>query len=132
MLCIGELAKDKRKDIKFLILSVIMYIVEVTYVSNRIFEGADRSMYLTIPLIIYNILVYSINTNPRCNTRFIRKYSTAVYLMQFGIIVIIEKPFKNLSIDIAYSGWITYSFVVIIPLIIIICFKESKIVRLLF
>lgn len=134
LMCVGELvlkrneqtAKHSRNDvikcIIGLLFSLMCYCVEVYFVRQRVSVKADTSMYFTLPLVIFFIvkillLVESIIKGKDVHFfRKLRRYSSAIYCIQFGAIGVGNAILNYLGVEYSFkSGCFVYMMVIIIP-----------------
>ena len=133
LMCIGEFSWKKNNiSIIVLIATIVLYASEVTVVSMFIEPGVDRSMYLTLPAVMFCIIVALRGWNPDINTNDFGKLSTAIYMMQFGVITVVT---KMVTVALSLSGdalsFIVYAMVLIVPCVAYRVFKNTKIVKYL-
>ena len=88
-MCVGELVRRKSsKSILLVMVSCALLCTEITFVGNRVQEGTDRSLYFILPIFCFFFLQLISSWNPLVNTSVIRLSSSAIYVMQFGIITV--------------------------------------------
>ena len=88
-MCVGELVRRKSsKSILLVMVSFALLCTEITFVGNRVQEGTDRSLYFILPIFCFFFLRLISSWNPLVNTSVIRLSSSAIYVMQFGIITV--------------------------------------------
>lgn len=90
------------------------------------------SMYLTLPGLIYFLMIALRNWNPNVNTTWFGGISSAIYVMQFGIITCIMKAAEIAGIAGAWIYWFTWLMVMVLPTVFYLFFRKSKIVKILF
>ena len=133
MMLIGEVALALRK--KYSAVSILAYIllaIEITIVGAHIQPGCDRSMYILMPGFILFSLRTIMEWNPRVNVTYLGGISSAIYLMQYGVITVMTTIFSKLLIPSALIGWFVYILVFIFPTVFYIITKETKIAKILF
>lgn len=129
MMCIGEASwnREKISPPEFLVMGG--YIAEVTFVCLHSEPG---SMYLTLPGLIYFLMIALRTWNPNVNTTWFGGISSAIYVMQFGIITCIMKAAEIAGIAGAWIYWFTWLMVMVLPTVFYLFFRKSKIVKILF
>lgn len=115
-----------------ILISGILLFLEISFVGMTAFPNTDRSMYFMLPVFVYNLLRFLKKIDLNKNTAFIRKCSSAIYLMQFGIISVCSKALSFISIDKNLGCLYTWILVIIIPCIITKLLWKTKIVRIIF
>ena len=90
------------------------------------------SMYIALPGYIYCLVIAFRNWNPNVNTAYLGGISSAIYVMQFGIITVIMKAvqFANMSGD--WVSWVVWFAVIIIPAGLYMLLRRTKVVKILF
>lgn len=92
LMCIGELTwRAKKKSIPLLVLSGVALVVEITFIGTHASKADDRSMYLLLPVFIYALVLVFREWNPQINSVNLGGISTAIYVMQFGVITMGSK-----------------------------------------
>lgn len=73
-----------------LAVSYIALTIEISFVRHRAAENADLSMYFMLPVCIALLigLLYRMQSADK-DTKVLRQISSAVYLMQYGIIFVL-------------------------------------------
>ncbi len=135
---IGEIAVDR--NIKMwlgggtLLLVSIIYTAEVTFIGNRVGTNNDRSFYVVMPLVVYYILLFLKQWNPNIETVHMRKISTAIYVMQFGMITMCSAAFNRLGFDYPdiANYLITYVVVIVLPALIYIALRKYRVTKYIF
>lgn len=117
MLCVGYLAEKYYKKLSQLsvmagtFISMILLMIEITYVQSRITTGADCSMYFTMPLVIFFLVMVLLkNDRIKINTKLFRNASTAIYVVQYGVISVTKKISLLINVNNNYiwiGCWIT-------------------------
>lgn len=130
LMCVGE-ATWKRERVPALAfaLSGGVLLVEITILCRYSEPG---SMYITLPGFIYCLLIAFRNWNPNVNSAHLGGISSAIYVMQFGIITVIMKAaqFANISGD--WVSWFVWFAVIIIPAGLYMLLRRTKVVKILF
>lgn len=132
-MCIGELVykyRDKKIKTIYILGAYILLYSEITFVGLHTNQNADRSMYFTLPLLCFLLLIKIVSWNPEINTSNIRRSSSAIYLMQYGIIILGVKLISLLNIT--QFIWLIYFSVIIIPTIICKLIGEKKLSKVIF
>ncbi len=133
LMCVGELTWKRCDKSWFgLFLTGILLIAEITYVGLRVEEGADRSMYLTLPIFMFYLVLAFKHWNPKFHCEHCRGISAAIYLMQYGVISITQKILASLEINAMWTGWLTYITTLLLPVGFYMVIREKKIAGLLF
>lgn len=122
----------KVKHISYLIMSGILLFAEISMVGAFIEKGSDRSMYLTIPLFIGLSLRAIIGWNPTIRCSYLGGISTAIYLMQYGIITVGYALFDRMGSESIWNNYIIYLLVIIVPSLFYIAVKDTKVPKILF
>lgn len=116
LFCIGELGAktyDNQKNVvMYLLISFILFAGEATYVIHKAALKSDFSMYFTLPIVTYFLVAFFYKLRIDIDTLDIRKYSTAIYVIQFGIISILEKIIKMIGMDLNIGGVIVWILVI--------------------
>ena len=134
MMLVGEIVnKSKKTTLVFpMILSTILLAAEISVVGIHIQPGCDRSMYLMMPLFIYFALQAIKGWNPSIDITFLGGISSAIYLMQYGLINVMTVAFNRILSTGELTSWAVYSQVIIIPIIFYMIIKDTKVKRILF
>ncbi len=133
LMCIGELTwKKEKKSFSMLAISSVLLAAEITFVGMHAAPGDDRSMYLTLPFFIFYLLLAFRDWNPDINNSDLRGISSAIYLMQFGIITSGNKVLKYMSIQTSLANWGIYLLVLIVPTVLYLLIKRTKLAKILF
>lgn len=133
LMCIGEVSWNREKTFcyEILILGGLL-IAEITFVGMQVAQNADRSMYLVLPGFIYFLVIALRNWNPKVNTIYFGGISSAIYVMQFGVITVIMKAAAISGITGNWINWFTYLMVIIVPTVFYLLFRKTKVVKILF
>lgn len=132
LMCAGELAaKIKIKPCLYLYVSLFLLWSEITLVGLNISKEADRSFYFMLPIFTFFLLQRILLWNPHIKTDWIRRSSSAIYLMQYGIIKICLKLIDVLNLSHIFN-WIVLVLVIVIPTSICHIFKSKKFIRYIF
>ena len=132
LMCVGEMTWKKSKSCPMLTISALLLILEITFVGTKANINDDRSMYLFLPLFIYYLIPFIREWNPQTDTRNYRGISSAIYVMQFGIITLGNKAISLLRIEGNLGQWGIWIFVIIIPTAVYLLLKDKRIVRYIF
>ena len=123
----------KKTHLSHLICTAFLFGLEVTVVGHYCDAQADRSMYFTLPFLIMVLLALLKDWNlDMKNAKEIRLISTAIYLMQFGIIVLGNLALQKADFENGYIKYLIYFVVVFLPICICKFGKNSKIIRFIF
>lgn len=130
MMCIGEVSWNMDKtSLPGILIGSGVFIAEVTFVCLHSDPG---SMYLTLPGLIFLLVIAFRNWNPNVNTTWFSGISSAIYLMQFGVITVVMKTIEIFSITGDYIYWFEYLMVIIFPTMFYLLFRKTRIVKILF
>lgn len=89
-------------------------------------------MYITLPGFIYCLVIAFRNWNPNVNTAHLGGISSAIYVMQFGIITVIVKAAQFANVSDEWISWLAWFAVIIIPAGLYILLRREKTVKILF
>ena len=128
LMCIGELAyktydKIKYKAIKMLLSTIVLF-SEITYVRNYVPGGADTSLYFSLPIFIFYLFInlfaienlLPINILSIAKIKILRKMSSTIYVVQYGIIITMTSISSRLEIINWYIPWMTYFVIILFSL----------------
>lgn len=133
LMCIGEQTWRKEKPaLPQLALYGGLLIAEIIFVGAHASPTDDRSMYFCLPLFMYEFIILCRQWNPEINTRWFGGISSAIYLMQFGIITIVMKCGEIIHVNSPWIQFFTWICVCIIPTVIYLALRKTKIVKMLF
>ena len=133
MMCIGEASWHRKGKTYFeLLISTFIFICEVTFVGIYASATDDRSMYFSLPFFIFFLLSVIRNWNPNVDVKGFGKISTAIYLMQFGIITVFGYIFKFLDLPTEKYSWLIYMCTILFSLLGYLVVKNKKAVNILF
>ena len=133
LMCIGEATrKQETASMPLLFLFGGILWAEISFVGAHVSPSDDRSMYLFLPLFTYYLVLAFRSWNPNIDTRYFRGISSAIYLMQYGIIAVVMKIAWILHIQGMWINWVTLLCVWTFPAIFYLSFKNTKLVKLLF
>ena len=115
LMCVGELTwKEKNGNILFLIVSGLTLIIEISIIGTRVSPSADRSMYFLLPLFVYYLIPFFRDWNPTIDTSYLGGISTAIYVMQFGIITLGNKLLVLVHLEYEMQ-WFVWILVLVVP-----------------
>ena len=130
MMCIGEATWNRQRvSVMEMVLHGILLVSEITFVCVHSNPG---SMYFTLPGFIYCLVIAFRNWKPSFNTAYFSGISTAIYVMQFGIIIIVIKTADFVGFLDEWVYWLTWLLVMVIPTIFYILLRKTRIVKILF
>ena len=132
LMCVGEMAWRTKKSLYKLILTGILMIAEITFVGFHVTADADRSMYFLLPIFTLYFVSYIKEWNPPIRKKNLAGYSSAIYLMQYGLIWVGEKIFDFAGLTNLYWRWGVYIGVIAIPVIFYHLIKNGRLARVLF
>lgn len=133
LMLVGEMVwQIKKRHLTCLIGAAFLLIAEITIVGVYIEKDCDRSMYLMMPAFILLAIRAVMDWNPAIRCTYLGGLSSAIYLMQYGIITVGYAILKRLSME---GVWVDYGIlilVLIIPIIFYSAVKETKVAKILF
>ena len=133
LMCVGELTwKAEKKSIPLLIVSGLALIAEITYVGLHAQKLDDRSMYFLLPLFIYALVLVFREWNPKIVGKHLGGVSSAIYVMQYGIITVGTMIFRIIGWDGACVMWLVYIAVISVPAALYWVLRNTKIVKVIF
>ena len=133
LMCVGEQTwKRKSKSILRFVLFGSLLIAEITLVGLHTLPVDDRSMYFFLPLFMFELVLLFREWNPKINTQYCGAISSAIYLMQFGIITVVMKAGEIIGVQSLWIYIITWFCVCIVPTVFYVLLRKTKIVRILF
>lgn len=133
LMCVGELTwKKEKSSVPLLVLSGIMLSIEITFVGCNCGSNDDRSMYFLIPLFIFFLVLCLRNWTPYIKTDHFSGISTAIYVMQYGIITMCGIVYNKLGMKWEFLNYITWFLTIIIPVVFYKFVKNRKISKILF
>lgn len=130
MMCVGE-ATWKREQISLpeILATGGVLIAEITFVCLHAEPG---SMYLALPGFIYFLMIAFRSWNPDVDTTWFGGISSAIYVMQFGVITVVMKVAEIAGITGSWIYWLTWLMVMVIPTAFYLVFRKTRIVKILF
>ena len=133
LMCVGELTwRAEKRSFSLLIVSGLILIAEITFVGLHTGKLDDRSMYFSLPLFIYALVLVFREWNPQIDNKFFGGISSAIYLMQYGIITVGTIVFKRARWYEEYAMLIVYISVIFIPVVLYWLLRNKKIVKYIF
>lgn len=133
LMCVGELTWKKEKSlVPLLVMSGIALFLEITFVGCNCDINDDRSMYFFIPLFVFFLVLCVRNWAPQINVNYFSGISTAIYVMQYGIITMCTIVYNKLAIEYEFLNYITWLLTIIIPIVFFNLVKKRKIAKILF
>ena len=134
MMYVGYLVEkthNKKKNLSLKLLfskglfwSVIL-MIEITIVQKNMLQESDCSMYFSMPFVIYYLLLGAVNYNKiQIKTKRLRGCSTAIYVVQYGVITVISKIVVFLNLNNNYA-WTACWGIVLIAGIILYCVSNK-------
>lgn len=91
-----------------------------------------RSMYFCLPLFTLYFISAVRKWNPKIQNADLPGYSSAIYLMQYGLIWAGGKVLGVLHLTNLYWNWAVYILVLIAPVIFYQLIRNRKVARILF
>ena len=135
-MCLGELInrseQSKKNHYGELVIAILILFSEITFVGMHVEEGADRSMYLSLPIAVYFLTIKLKFIKSNKDTKIIRGISTAIYLMQFGMITVVKNLFEYFDITGDASLWMVWFAAIIGPAIFYVCIRKHPISDIMF
>ena len=89
-------------------------------------------MYLALPGLIYFLVIAFRNWGPEVNTTWFGGISSAIYVMQFGVITVFTKVAEVAGIRSSWVYWFAWLMVMIVPTAFYLLFRKTKVVKILF
>ena len=133
LLCVGELTwKAKRKSISIMIASGLALTAEIALVGAHAEKMDDRSMYLLLPLFIFALVLMLRDWSSKIDGRYLGGISSAIYVMQYGIITVGTMALQKMPLSGASAMWLVYIAVITIPTIFFWLLRNTKIVKIIF
>lgn len=133
LMCVGERTwKNGKPSILRSALFGLMLIAEITLVGLYASPTDDRSMYFFLPLFMFELVLLFRQWNPKINTKYCGGISSAIYLMQFGIITVVMKAGGIIGIQSPLIHFLTWLCVCTIPTAFYLILRNTKIVKILF
>ena len=111
------------KRITLFVFSYLLFFVEVSYIHTIVMPGIDTSMYFTMPLIIYFMLLivkeFKFVNNRGCSFERLRKMSILIYCMQYGVFTVVQVfgRLMNIHFEKMQILFIDYSLLIILSCI---------------
>ncbi len=133
LMCVGELTwKAKKKSVPLLIASGLVLIAEITFVGLHADKLDDRSMYVFLPVFIYPLVPMFKEWNPAVDARYLGGISSAIYVMQYGVITIGTMLLRHINLDGTNAMWLVYIAVIVVPTVLYWILKDTRIVKIIF
>lgn len=133
LMCVGDLTWKKEKaSIPGLIISGSLLAAEITFVGMHADPSDDRSMYLMLPLFIFYLILILREWNPKVDNSYMGGISTAIYVMQFGLITVALKAAGFVGVSSTIAQWIAWIMVIIIPTGLYLVFRKTRVSKILF
>ena len=132
LMCVGEMAWKAKASLHKLLITTILLFAEITFVGTHVSSDADRSMYFFLPLFTLYFVSVVREWNPKIPKADLAGYSSAIYLMQYGLIWAGGKALSVLNPTNPYWNWSVYILVLIAPVIFYRLIGNRKVAKLLF
>lgn len=133
LLCVGEFTWGKEKiSLPLFIISGLALIAEITFVGAHAGKMDDRSMYLMLPLFIFALVLLFRDWNPKMDGLYLGGISSAIYVMQYGIIAVGTMALRKLNLTGTNAMWLVYITVVVIPVVVYWILRNKRIVKIIF
>lgn len=132
LMCIGELSWRIKNYKPHVIISGLLLVLEIVFVGLHTGLEDDRSMYFLLPvfMLFFVVMLREWNISVKCS--FLGGMSTAIYVMQFGIITISKIVLRRVGIDSDLAAFVTYILVIVVPCVFYFVFRKTRIIKLLF
>lgn len=121
LMMIGELVAEQNniRNIKpFMILTTVLLFAEISFATNHVAKGDDRTYYLMLPVFTFFLLYCMKNWNPDIDTGLCRQISVAIYVMQYGIITVGSFLLRQCVLSSWGRFLVLYLLVIIVPTIL--------------
>lgn len=105
---------------------------EITFVGAHAEKMDDRSMYLMLPLFIFALVLVLRDWNPKIDGRYLGGISSAIYVMQYGIITVGTMALRKMNLNGAIAMWLVYIAVIVIPVVFYWILRNTKIIKIIF
>ena len=115
-----------------MLVSGIALIAEIAFVGAHAEKMDDRSMYLMLPLFIFALVLLFRDWNPKIDGKYLGGISSAIYVMQYGIITVGTLVFRKLNLTATNVMWLVYIAVVLIPVVFYLLLRDKRIVKIIF
>lgn len=133
MMCVGEASwKQKKTSWAGLGIAGAVCMAEIAVVGIFAAPTDDRSMYFALPGLIYFGVSALRNWNPKVDTTYLGGISSAIYVMQFGVITVVMKAAGLAGITGGWVGWLAWGLVLAVPTAFYLLLRKKRIVRILF
>lgn len=132
LMCVGELSWRVKKSGKSFFVFLSLFYTEVTLVSSKVSSNDDTSMYFFLPFVILHLIVLLRDWNPDIKTKRFSGISTAIYVMQFGVISACQYLERLVGGGLTFSPWITLILTIFIPFCFYFLCEITKLDRLFF
>lgn len=132
LMCVGEIAWEAKASLHKLLIAADLLILEITFVGAHVSSDADRSMYFLLPLFTLYFVSVVRGWNPKIGKVYLEGYSSALYLMQYGLIWAGGKVLGVLQITNLYWKWAVFILVLIAPVIFYRLIGNRKVASILF
>lgn len=115
-----------------IVCEYIVFCAEVSFCRSRVLSGVDCSMYFTLPLMTFLLLLFFLthfNSGSDAleyKSRFINKWSSAIYLLQYGVIQVGGALLHRVGISTDLVGMIIYILIVVIALLFAVLLNKAK------
>lgn len=139
IMCVGEIVhmsgeRLKRRTVLIgFAVSYILLFAETRFVIANTPIAADRTMYILLPVVAYFLLSSVLKFEIRTCPAFFRGGSSAIYVMQYGLITLSTVAVRTIGIE---SGWISslliYLSVIIFGTISYLIASKNKLLRKIF
>ncbi len=133
LMCIGELTWSfKKKSLPLLIVSGLALVGEITFVGLHAEKLDDRSMYFFLPVFIYALVLMFREWNPQIKGSYLGGISSAIYVMQYGIITIGTMILRRAGLNDTGAMYLVWIAVLVIPTIFYWILRNKRIVKIIF
>lgn len=133
MMCVGEMTwKRERPSWALLLLFGALLAAEITLVGRHAAPTDDRSLYFALPFFLYEFMLLARQWNPNVDTTLFSGISSAIYLMQFGIITLVMKVGQIAGVPSPWTEWLAWAGVVFLAPLFYYLIRNRRIAKMLF
>ena len=132
LMCIGESSWTKKPRIVLMLFSLALLACEISFSLVKTAPNDDRSMYFFLPVTIYYFIPLVKAWNPKIDSSFIRTLSSAIYVMQYGIINVAEMVLLSFHVAHNRIAFFQWFLLILIPTVVIYTFRGNKYLPMIF
>lgn len=85
-----------------------------------------------LPLFIFALVLLFRDWNPKMDGLYLGGISSAIYVMQYGIIAVGTMALRKLNLTGTNAMWLVYITVVVIPVVVYWILRNKRIVKIIF